>query len=118
MCESGELVAIEFGNKIKIPAIRERVLSDYHVAFAVAGVVEQFGNPTSVVGPAHIDLAGLKRIQNGMAIIEQLLRGPEMGLLGRTVSVQYRRPEQVQFRGMLRVFVLAGPLGQLVPLGF
>src|SRR4029077_5459994 len=96
--QRGQSVTVEFLNVFEIFAVRESVLGDDDVALAVAGVVEQLGYPTAIVRAADIDHPWSERVEDGMAVIEQLLPRPLVDLFGHAVGVNNRGPNLVHAR--------------------
>jgi hypothetical protein len=71
------------------------------VAFPVIGVVEEFGNPPAIVRTAHIDHTRTKSTKHSIAIIEELLRRPEVDLLGYAVGIDDGWPKFLDVRSPL-----------------
>lgn len=110
---SGEVEAFaveEFG-VILVAIIREGVLGEDDVLLGAAGFVDERGDESAGVGAANVNHAGPKRAENGLAVVEELLRGPEMSLFGDAVGFEDGGPKVIQ-RGIVSgAFVLAGAFG-------
>ena len=60
MGQRGQAVTVLFRNVLEIHAVGETVLRDNDVALTVAGIIEQFGDPATIVRSTDINHSGTK----------------------------------------------------------
>src|ERR1051326_2307573 len=76
--KGGELIAVKELEVLKVRGIRQPVLGKNNMRLARAGFIEQGGDASPRIGSPHVDHARGEGTQDGIAIVEQLLRWPAM----------------------------------------
>ena len=87
---SDEAVTVKKAEIIEVAASSEAILGDDDVPLSIAGFIEKRRNKASRIGATHKHHARPKRAEHGVAIVEELLRGPIMGGFGDTEGLEDR----------------------------
>ena len=88
--ERGQAVTVKKAEIIEVAASSEAILRDDDVPLSIAGFIEKRRNKASRIGATHKHHARPKRAEHGVAIVEELLRGPIMGGFGDTEGLEDR----------------------------
>ena len=98
VAQGAEAIAVKETDVVEVARVGQAVLRDDDVPLAFARFVKEGGNLAAVVCAPDINHPRTELAQKRVAHVQELLRGPDVNLLGHAVGIDDGRPKRADFR--------------------